>query len=338
MRFFCRRDGNFFQREIGNHVLRYVCRRLRCGRSDGSKDRPLIIILRRSGLHRIFLLRGHAGAVKSGRQLLHAADPVRIPQRHALAQYFLLGPRDLCPARRRRQQTVTHQPVERIFRRPARDQFVDRRAHGIDVCPGSLGRTGVILLRRRKARLEHDRQALFALTADLPCRAEINQLDQPAFDPDQIGRADIPVDQSLLMHSLKRLHHRPQHPIGLIKGQGPMLFDIFPQALPLQILHDDISRLVFLEKVSHRHDILVILISRKDPGLLQEFYFSLFKPFPVLRAAGLHIQRLCDIAASGAGGIIFFYGYRNIQGLIIAPVGDPETALSEHFQNLIASP
>ena len=86
-----------------------------------------------------------------------------------------------------------------------------------------------------------------------PGCAEINQLYLPVacavLAEEDVVRRDIPVDNVLLVDCLQGLQYRNHEIQDFFFRQDTFGFQIAGQSLPLEVFHDNIRRVVFLEGV-----------------------------------------------------------------------------------------
>ena len=194
---------------------------------------------------------------------------------------------------------------------------------------------GLILFRGRIPRLENNREAFVPVCTVFSRSPEINELDFTGAHTNKIGRTDITVDQSGCVYAAQRLHDRAEQTISLIKGDLSVLFNIFLEALALQILHHNIDSLIVFKEIAHAHYVGIFRKPGQYARFLQEFLFSLFKQSSVLASAYLYIQRLLMISAGNPGRVIFLDCNRHVKHRIVGFIRDSKAALADHLEYLV---
>ena len=123
----------------------------------------------------------------------------------------------------------------------------------------------MILLLRRVATLHYDGQVFLFCKGKFPGRTKVNERQRPVRLPDQVLRADIPVDYPFPVHGVHRQENRLHQFQGLLLGKGPASL---PQRLlqirPLHIVHHQVGRPVLLQVIPVCHDSLCARKARQQ--------------------------------------------------------------------------
>ena len=84
------------------------------------------------------------------------------------------------------------------------------------------------------------------------------------------------MDEALFMHFRKCLHYRHEN-VGSSRKRDPsaVLVEIILKAFSVNILHDEVSRVVLLEEILDRHDMGCVMELGKCPCLTKELIKAL---------------------------------------------------------------
>ena len=128
---------------------------------------------------------------------------------------------------------------------------VDRGGHGVNVRPWTDLPRLTVLLHGAEPMLGHHlgglHIAVLSLNVQILCRAQVQQDKLAVTLHHDVVRADVPVNDAVLMDFRQRLHDgRHQADAGaVIHGASPLQF--FQQGLALDEVHDDVGGLILDE-------------------------------------------------------------------------------------------
>ena len=134
---------------------------------------------------------------------------------------------------------------------------VDRGGHGVNVRPWTDLPSLAVLLHGAEPVLGHHlgglHIAVLSLNVQVFCRAQVQQDKLAVTLHHDVIRADVPVNDAVLMDFRQRLHDgRHQADAGaVIHGAFPLQF--FQQCFALDKVHDDIGCLILDEDRIHAH-------------------------------------------------------------------------------------
>ena len=130
------------------------------------------------------------------------------------------------------------------------------------------------------------------------------------------------------------LHHRRQDGQGLFVRDLPALGgDVRLQAHALDVLHDEISRMVLFKIVLHRNDVGRVLELGQNPRLLQKPLHAVL--ILLLAQPGERHAVPVGMAGGKARGHILLDGHLDLQGQVVAQIGDAEPAYAQDFSGHI---
>ena len=268
----------------------------------------------------------------------HAPGAVFRPDAHAVRQNVKLRLRQ----QRLAGQGVIHDPVHSRGRQNAGAAVIDRGGHGVNVRPRADAGVALILLDGAEALFGHHLGGLDvavpSLNVQVLGRAKVKQ-NQPAVRPHHdIVRADVPMDNAMLVNFCQRLNDGRQQGQAGVEGHRPLPLQLFQQRLALDEVHDNVSRFILDENGLHSHNAGNAAQLRHFPGFFQEAVEALL-------GAGLshhgvaphHHGAVFPADHAGAHGEIFFDRDLLFQQKVKAYVGDAEAALPQHFAHQILS-
>ena len=261
-------------------------------------------------------------------QLLQRLITILLGDGHAFTDHLADRDRALRDKEMNRPQRIGDQTVHRLIRHLPRDAAVQRGAESVDIRPRPLDPLAAVLLLRRVPRLQNHRQTLRVIVRCLPGRAEVQDADLAALGQHDIVRADIAVDDPGFMDVFQRDHSRHQKIQRLFPVHGAVFVQPVLQGPAVQILHDDICRLVFLEIILDADDAVFLAEFREHHGLAVKLLAVFPERLRLFPNAGDDVKRHCSIPVDETGHIVFLDRHTCIQDLVPALVGDSETAFS----------
>ena len=294
----------------------------------------------RASFRRLFRHSGRTGEFII--KLLHGLRTVFAPYRQSVHDRPLHLLRDRNAQFAERLDAVrTDGKIHRVCGLPAGDQRVHRRAHRINIRIWSLPALRRVLLDRGKARRHHCRIGFGYIFRNESSRGTEIEQDQPVFTAFRvffqvdIVRLDITVDQMLPVKFFhledQRLeqgnHLFPGHPASLFgKGRG--------EVFAFDVVHHNIGRAVFLKKIADMHNVRAVKL-RECPGFCLELLAAFFEAFlSRLRGHRSHMDRIRR-AHRHTGREILLDRCTHRKRQVDPQIGDPESALSEHFSDKI---
>lgn len=115
--------------------------------------------------------------------------------------------------------------------------------HGGNTAPGGV------------AVLEHHVQAAALVSQAVAGGAEIQQLDGAVIGDIDIIRSHIPVNDPSGMDRGQSLDNRFQNMFGFLPRETATLLQIVLQAGALDVVHDEVGRVILLEIAVHTHNV-----------------------------------------------------------------------------------
>ena len=103
-----------------------------------------------------------------------------------------------------------------VGRGDLRNALIDGGAEGIDVRPGALFALGAVLFQRRITRFQYHRHAALIGVVHEPSGAEVHQLQATVGQHHDVVRADVPMDDALLVYLLQGTEDRLHEPEDLV--------------------------------------------------------------------------------------------------------------------------
>ena len=142
------------------------------------------------------------------------------------------------------------------------------------------------------------------------------------------------MDEPLRVDGGQRPEHRDHHVQGLLHADLPAVVgDVGLEGDALDVVHDEVGRVVFVEVAGHAGDVGVADELRQGPGLLLEPLRAVGK----LLALGVHGH---GHGGADAGGDVVGHelldGHLGVQLGVQGQIGDAEAALAEHPANDVA--
>ena len=220
--------------------------------------------------------------------------------------------------------------------------IVDGGGHGVNVRPRTDLSALAVLLNGAESVLGHHLggldAAVISLNVQILRRAQIQQNQLAVRPHHDVVRADVPVDNAVLMDLRQRLHDRGHEFDAAVKVHGAVLLQFFQEGLALDEVHDDVGRFVLDENRFHPHDAGNAPKLCHFPGFLQETVEAFLSAgFSHHGAAPHHGGVSLPADHTGAHGIVFLDGDLLLQQQVKADVGDAKTALTQHFAHEVLS-
>ncbi|MEI3240457.1 MAG: hypothetical protein V8S32_10760 [Lachnospiraceae bacterium] len=126
--------------------------------------------------------------------------------------------------------------------------MIENGAGGVEVSPGALAASGVILLFRSVAALQYDCKVLLFIGAEFAGGSEVDQGQPLILAQNQVFRADIPVKDAAPVHGRERLHNGAYELQCLVLGKRfPVLLHIFAQRNSLHIIHNQVGGFILAQ-------------------------------------------------------------------------------------------
>ena len=206
-------------------------------------------------------------------KLANGLKSVLLKIRHPLLQHRFLLYRDGITQLRRPSGIVSICPIQSIIRRDACDTFIYRSTESVNVRPGTLPPLSRILFLGCVSSLQHNGYASLIPVIHEPGCSKVHELQAAVGQHHDVIRANISMDHIFRMNFLQRIENRSHEPKDLVCREQLSLQPT-PQRLPFQILHDDIRRIVRLEKAQHIHDARRTAKASYGSGFLQKAVLS----------------------------------------------------------------
>ena len=239
-------------------------------------------------------------------------------------------------------QGVFHDPVNRGGRQCAGAAVVDRGGHRVNVRPRADAGVLPVLLDGAEAlfgdHLGGLNRAVLSLNIQILCRAQVQKDGLAVRLHHDIVRADVPVNDTVLVDFCQRPHDGRHEPDAAVKVHGAVLLHFLLQRLALDKVHDDVGGLILCEDRFHPDDVGNPAQLCHFPGFLQKAVEApLGAGFPHHGAAPHHGGAVFPADHAGACGEIFLDGDLLLQQQIKSDIGDAEAALPQHFAHQILS-
>ena len=220
--------------------------------------------------------------------------------------------------------------------------IVNRGGHGVNVRPRADLSALAVLLNGAESVLGHHLggldAAVISLNVQILRRAKIQQNQLAVRPHHDVVRADVPVDNAVLMDFCQCLHDGGHEFDAAVKVHGAVLLQFFQEGLALDEVHDDVGRFVLDENRFHPHDAGNAPKLCHFPGFLQETVEAFLSAgFSHHGAAPHHGGVTVPADHAGAHGIVFLDGNLLLQQQVKANVGDAKTALTQHFAHEVLS-
>ena len=220
--------------------------------------------------------------------------------------------------------------------------IVNRGGHGVNIRPRADLSALAVLLNGAESVLGHHLGGLDAAVVSLNVqvlrRAQIQQNQLAVRPHHDVVRADVPVDNAVLMDFCQCLHDGGHEFDAAVKVHGAVLLQFFQEGLALDEVHDDVGCFVLDENRFHPHDAGNAPKLCHFPGFLQETVEAFLSAgFSHHGAAPHHGGVPLPADHTGAHGIVFLDSDLLLQQQVKADVGDAKTALTQHFAHEVLS-
>ena len=164
----------------------------------------------------------------------------------------------------------------------------------------------------------------------IPGRTKVNQLHMSlavlTLCQENIIRRNIPVDDAVAMDILQCLQNRNNYIHSLLLRYFFLSFHEGCQGLTLQVLHDDICRVVGLKAVIDMYDPIKTTQRCQLFGFIQEFVHSGSKLLHLLFTAVDHHLGLMKRPCGEFTGQVLFDGYFTLQLAVISDIRHAKAA------------
>ena len=239
-------------------------------------------------------------------------------------------------------QRIVYGAVCRGGRENAGAAIVDGGGHGVNVRPRTDLSALAVLLNGAESVLGHHLggldAAVISLNVQILRRAQIQQNQLAVRPHHDVVRADVPVDNAVLMDFCQCLHDGGHEFDAAVKVHGAVLLQFFQEGFALDEVHDDVGRFVLDENRFHPHDAGNAPKLCHFPGFLQETVKAFLSAGFSHHGAAPHYGGVTVPADhAGAHGIVFLDGNLLLQQQVKADVGDAKTALTQHFAHEVLS-
>ena len=167
------------------------------------------------------------------------------------------------------------------------------------------------------------------LGGGVPGRSKVQNLYISILQYVDIIRCDIPVDNADLVHLLHGRDHLQHNIQCLIHRDLSRPGQKLLHRLAVQVLHDDVGRVVGLKAVVNVHDVRLILELGQPSGLVDDFQHSLVELLRPLSRVNRH-HLLVGHTGGKFSRHILLDGHLGLQHLIVPDIGDSESAEAQH--------
>ena len=176
---------------------------------------------------------------------------------------------DVGALRRRTFHIIMQKSGKHIHRFFSRETEIHRAAHPVDVRPASQNPPLITLLRCGKIGFKNHGMGRLHI-AEFSGSAEIQKLKSAVRHEHQVVRADVPVNDACIVHTLHGLHDRAEAPDDLFHCPASIFWDQFAQGNAVQVFHHDIGCRICLKVVQNRNDRLIRCKIMERPRFLQK--------------------------------------------------------------------
>ena len=161
------------------------------------------------------------------------------------------------------------QPLQRLRRQESSNRRIQTGGAGVNIGIWALTAPPGVLLLGGISHLENYVQAFAFIAKTVSGGTKIQQFYIAVFCNINIARRYIPMDKPFGMDRRQRPQHRDHHIKGLFSADGSALIgDIGFKRDSLNIVHDEIGRIVFVKVIRYSGDIGLAHKLRQGPGLL----------------------------------------------------------------------
>ncbi len=144
------------------------------------------------------------------------------------------------------------------------------------------------------------------------------------------------MNQAFLVDPFQRLHNRLQQEDQIIHIHRPLPVHNRFKILPVQELHDKISRIILFKIIFYINDTFLRLQTTENHRLLKKALFPFLKGFMVFFLCHINLAAIGIHSGSQMLGKIFLDCDLHLQPLIKTLVGDSKTTLTDHIHDDIA--
>ena len=295
------------------------------------------LITRRPWLRRYRRRRGHGfliPLVEGKVELAHALETILGRDSQCLAEgIFRLG-RELDPQTAGEDEFVLVLPVNGIGRKAASEGVVESGPQGVHIGIGPLPAMAGILFPGSVAVLEDHIQAAALVTQAVAGSAEIQQLNSTIVGNIDIVRGHVPMDNAFGVHRSQGSNDRFKDALGLRPREAAMLLQVVLEAGALDVIHNEVGRVVLFEVAMHTHDVGVADELRQSFGLVEKTLFPIEEV--LLPLAGIGRNRVTVRAGGHSVREILLDSHQTAGLMVLGNVGDAEAALAQHLSENVA--